>query len=452
MEKLRKINSHFYMGVFLSLCFIFTIGHVDCNTITTWGYDLLDSIRTGHFRAFPTYTYEMHQMPTNYSLFTNAITAVWLLPVYLIDMVSKGEIAMMVYDTWYKTFVCLVHFLNMYLFYKILTVKKYKDDDRLWAMIYYMASTVVLVTVLGKGQVDNIVLLLLLMGYLAYLNEKDISMSICFGLSLCIKPFSILLIVPFLILYMEKRGWKCLGYGMISVGIYIFEKIFSHLLMPDYEKMNALTSQMFKEAFGSSRVEQLFAIRSNYVVIYWAIAIVICFICYDLASKKKVKEYHYLLFPTLMFILFGILVSDTCYWFILIIPGLIVMGLKLKNREHFLLLYFLSNMGTAVYTLFLEGEYSPRVEMTWISFFSNRLTENRLVHVLEVYKDYVCYIGTTLFLVPLLLLCIVFGMECFNIKSGGGEKDVTAEKLFRVLLFVPAVCYLLVAYLSFWRV
>ena len=73
------------IGAVLVFLYAFTVNHVDCNTITTWGYDLLESIRHGSFRDYPTFTYEAHNMATNYSLVSNMINAIWLLPVYIID-------------------------------------------------------------------------------------------------------------------------------------------------------------------------------------------------------------------------------------------------------------------------------------------------------------------------------------------------------------------------------
>ena len=49
----------------ISLLYVFTVSHVDCNTITMWGYDLLKSLFEGSVSRFPEYTYEMHFMPNN---------------------------------------------------------------------------------------------------------------------------------------------------------------------------------------------------------------------------------------------------------------------------------------------------------------------------------------------------------------------------------------------------
>lgn len=435
----------------ISLLYIFTIAQVDCNTITTWGYDLLDSVRAGRLRDYPVFTYEMHNMPSNYSLFDNVITAIWLIPAYLLGSVAGLFSDMIIYDTWYKLLILIIYIIDLYLFDKILKALSFDSAMRGRALMYYMLSGALCVTVLGKGQIDIYSVTLGMIAIIFFLNHRYIGMSIAFGVSLLIKPFIILFIVPFYLLMISKVQWKIVLYGIITLIPYAIDAIITRLLMPRYIEMKDLTSQMFKDTFGTSRVEEIFSLTVNHVLVFFAAAVVICFICLRLGRLKTVKDNDYLFYPTLLYVCYALFVSDACYWFIVIVPALIIMGLKMKHIEDFELLYFGSNMGSVLYIYFLEQHLRPGSNYT---LFDKAGLVNKpfvLYEALSSNRRTVYEVGATLFTVCMLVICILFFLEMRG-KIRQSDAALIRETLYSKICigiqFVPVVLYLVINYIT----
>lgn len=434
----------------ICILYIFTIAQIDCNTITTWGYDLLDSISVSRLREYPVFTYEMHQMPTNYNLFVNVITAIWLVPAFLVGNVAGLFSSMIIYDIWYKVLVLVIFIIDLLLFNKILKKMDFDTDRRVRGIVYFMLSAVLCVTVLGKGQVDIYSVTFAMLAVIYFLDCKYVLMSLFFGLALCIKPFVILFIVPFYLLMISKTKGRIILYGFITLLPYGIDALITKLLMPRYYEMKAITSQMFKDTFGASRVEEIFDCKINNVLVFLSVAIIICFVCLRIGRLEKTKSEDYILFPTLMYVSYAILVSDTCYWFIVIIPALIVMGLKMKHIEDFELLYFGSNLGVVIYTYYLEAHYRPGTNYT---IFDGLGLVNKpfvLYENLSTSRTLVYEIGATLFVICMLVICVLFILENkgWIRKNGNDRQSLVYSKICFMMQYVPVIVYLLVNYIS----
>lgn len=451
MKRIFKEKKILIFAFVVCVLYIFTIAQIDCNTITTWGYDLLDSIRVGSLRDFPTYTYEMHQMPTNYSLFVNVVTGVWIAPLFILDKAFGLISSMIIYDMWYKVLIMGLFILDLYIFNKIMKKLGFDENKRDRGLYYYMLSTVLCITVLGKGQVDLLSVTLVLAGVLFFIEEKYIMMSVFLGLALCTKPFVILVIVPMYLLMISKRQWKVLISAIITLVPYGIDALLSKFLMPEYYSMKALTSQMFKEAFGESRIEQIISLRINHVLVFFAAAIIICFIALRIGRTRTTKVKDYLLLTSLMYIAYGIFVSDSCYWFIVIVPALIIMGLQYKHIQDFELLYFGSNLGVVIYTYYVEGFRRPGTNYTFFEYMGLQNKSLMIYDAFSSYRTEIYSVGATLFMVCMLIICILYLLETKGwIRKDEKVCDKTSvySKICYYIQFVPAVVYLLINYIS----
>lgn len=452
MNKSITKDKGFLIAAFIiCVLYVYTIAQIDCNTITTWGYDLLDSIRMGKLREFPTYTYEMHNMPTNYSLFVNSVTAVWLIPSFLLGNLAGHFTNMIIYDIWYKTFILVQLLLDLFLFNKIMQGLGFDEKKRDRGLLYFMLSAVLCITVLGKGQVDLLSVTLMMTGIIFFQKEKYIPMSIFFGLSLCTKPFVILFIVPMYLLMISKIKWKVLLSGLITLIPFGIDALISKILMPSYYEMKDLTSQMFKESFGESRVEQIFSLRINHILVFFAVAIIICFIALRIGRTRATTVDDYLLIPTLMYIAYGIFVSDTCYWFIVIIPALIIMGLRLKHIQDFELMYFVSNLGVVAYIYYVEANLRPGFNYTVFEYMGLNNKSIVLYDALSSYRTEAYRVGATLFMTSMFLICIIYLFE----KKGWirkGEHVLDSKNAYSricyYIQFAPVALYLIINYVS----
>lgn len=435
----------------ISLLYVFTVSHVDCNTITMWGYDLLKSLFEGSVSRFPEYTYEMHFMPNNYSLFDNAITAVFLLPVFLVEFFAGIAINSVIYDIWFKVLILAIHIVDIVILYKLLDILQFEHAKKIKGIILYMLSTIVCICVVGKGQVDIFTVTFIMLGMLCFIRKKYIYMSILLGLAFLTKPFALLVIAPFYLLAISRFREKVFLYGIISVIPYVLDFTLTRILMPGYAEMKELNAEIFKEAEGSTRIEELFSVHINSVYVFIAIVIIICFIAFRKGKNQEVTIKDYLLYPTLMYISYGVFVSPSCNWFITIVPSLIIMGLSFKNEEDFELLYFGCNIGVVIYIIFSERFFRPGIKFTFLELLGLKNGSLSIYDLSYDERKIVFIIGSTIFLICMLIICGVYYIEnnkYYKPKLINRETAKWYRNACFGIQYIPVIAYLITNYFT----
>lgn len=429
------------VSLLLAVLFAFLFGHYDCEAITRWGYDLLVCIKAGNAASFPEYTYEMFGAPTNYTLFVNGITALWLLPLYLLDQAVKAGFGMSVYENWYKLFLCGVLILDLAAFDALLKKLTYEKRERLLVQGLFATSTVTLLAALGKGQVDLYGLLFFLLGAAAMKEEKYVKMSLLFGVALLVKPTVLLLLVPLYLLLISRWRQKVLLYLAVLFLPYAGVLGLTRLWMPRYLPLSRKTFALLAEALGGLTIrEQFFDLQVNQILIFASAGLILCFACYYLGMHQQVKTEHLMAFPPLLLICFGMFVCASYHWFLYLLPAFLLMGRQYRKKSDFYFLYLGMNLGLVCY--FLAAE-TPRF-----------LTGDVIQYTGE-WQQYLILMGKTLFYVCMLLVGAVFFFEKrvkSNEKEATGDKE--EERYQRVLLILqplPAAVYLVFSLMvSFW--
>lgn len=438
----------------ISLLYIFTVSQIDNNTIAMWGYDLLSSIVDGAISRYPEYTYEIHSMPNNYSLFDSVITAVFLSPVFLVEYFTNLVINSVIYDIWYKVLILAVHIIDIIILYYLLDALQFDRSKKFKGIILYMLSSIVCIGVIGKAQVDIFTVTFIMLGALFFIKKKYIYMSIFLGLAFLTKPFALLVIVPFYLLAISRFREKVFLYGIISIIPYVIDYTLTRILMPGYAEMKELNARIYKEALGSTRVEELFSAQIGSIYIYIAIALIICFIALRKGKNEKVTTTDYLFYPTLMYIAYGIFVSPSCNWFITIVPALIIMGLSFKNEEDFELLYFGCNIGVVIYIFFTERFFRPGISYTFISLLGLKNTSSHIYDLFSGEREIVYTIGSTIYLICMLIICVIYYIENTNWYKQKLSNSKTAtwyKNVCFVIQYIPVIAYLVINYFTIGR-
>lgn len=349
-------------AIALTALYAFFIGHPDNRTISTWGYDLLMAIKTGQFRDFPAYTYAMHENATNYSLFDNLLTAVCLLPLFLIDMLFHLSLGVSAYALFDKFWMFAAVLFSIWQFGKLLSRLHFSDRDRLLGIFLFLSSAILQITVVGKGQIDIVGLIFLFFAADAFLDERYVSMSLWFGLSILVKPFTVLIALPVLLLRMEKYGWRALYYGILTLVPYAVDVLLRKILMPKYGTYSALTEAVSKELFGATRFEALYQQTLGAVALFPAAVLLLSAICFFKGYNRLVKSSDYLLFPALFYLALAAFMSPTIYWFVSVLPILILLGLYTARRLDLGILFSLMNVGVIgrIYGTEIKVMPSPR--------------------------------------------------------------------------------------------
>ena len=442
-------------AMLLLILYAFTVSHVDCNTISTWGYDLLDSIRRGALREFPEYTYQAHGMATNYTLFSNIITAIWLTPVFILDCLIGAHFEMVVYDVWFKVLILCVLCAALIIFYRILLRLKYDRRTIEIGCFVFATSAILLVSVLGKGQIDSISVFFVLLAIYCLYDEKILYSFLFLGIACLFKPFAILLGIPYLLLSIGKMGKKLAYCILFLIGPYIADYVITRLLMPEYGRMSDITNSLFKETFGLSRIEELFAVRINAILLFFGLGLLICFIAFCVGIRNKTSKIHIVLLPPTMYLTYILFVNaSSVYWLINILPIIVMIGLRFDRIEDFLILNTGINIGVCMYFPIAEKGFAPA--KSYSVLHSLRDYNSSFDELLSGgFNKYIIYISVTLYIVCIILIPLIYLYEqklkatkpvAEHTKRDNSKKAVNSLLIISIL---PQMMYLLMVCVVF---
>lgn len=389
------------VAVILGALYLFFYRHYDCEAITSWGYDLLECVRRGNLSGFPEYTYASFGSPTNYTLFVNSVTALWLTPLYLLDQAAGLDLTIFFYEKWYKLLVGIALLLDLWAMDRLFAALGAERTERRRSQALFLLSAVMLLATLGKGQVDVYGLFFVLLGARFLVRKEDGRGALLLGMALLVKPTALLVLVPLFLLLIGRWKEKTVVLGLIAAAPYLLDKGVTALLMPDYLPLSQKTFPLLAEALGGLTItEQFFDLEVNQVLVFAALALVLCFACYYLGVHGKTRREHLLALPPLLLICFGIFVCASFHWFIYLLPALLLMGLKLERRSDFYLLWLGMSLGLTVY--FASAESMTAQPLAGLLF--GGAGEGAVIQYTGDYQEYVLACGKTLFYVCMLLI------------------------------------------------
>ena len=445
-----------YVSIPLILVFGFLYTHYDSMAITKWGVLLLDAIRDGNIRNYPARVLVEYGSATNYTLFVNAITAIWLCPVYLICEFILHIDSLLVYEMWYKVLLVLAIFLSVHVFGKVLRQLNFKDENITIGKAFLMVSAITLVSALGKGQVDVYGLFFFLKGIEYQLKNDKIKMSVCMGIAFLIKPLVLWILIPCYILLLGKEHGRTIAYAGICLLPFALDKLVTILIMPEYISLSGETAQMLKKEFGGlSMFESMFYGGVNDTLPFWLILIVVCFICYYIATHNMVKEWQYCVFPVIILVAFSIFCSVSYHWFIYVLPLLIIMVLRLSKKTDGYLLMLGLNTSLACY--FLIGELLRLMPTLQGSVYGNMGDVQYFgIQILQQYRWILFPVFKTAFFTCILLILGVYAFEQhWKAKVEMTEEDVEKQSnsFYEEILFMaqsfPPIIYILLTWIKY---
>lgn len=433
------------VGAVLAFLCTFFLSNYDCEAITKWGYDLLESISRGELGNYPRFVNLTFGSPTNYTLFVNAVTALWLSPLYILTGGSAWEASLLYYELWYKVLLAVCLALDVRIFWGILRRLGFDMEKAAEGCGMLLVSSISLLALMGKGQVDVYGFLFFLLGMRAYLRGRNFRMALWLGMAFLVKPLVLWVILPVFLLMMEKERFRVIRYGIVLLVPFLLDKVVTMLVMPEYVSLSRGTAQMMKEYFdGPSMFESMFTVKVNEMLVFWTLALVICFVCYYLAMHDMVKTWHFYFFPILLLILFGIFASVSYHWFIYILPFLIVMGLLYRKKSDCYFLMLGVNGGLALYFTVAE---TMVILPSLLGVVSGRASELSAVNmqILQSLRPYFFPVGKTVFFVSMLVMGGVFAFEQMRPVKEERPADPMEKRYEKMLLWLqpaPVIVYL----------
>lgn len=405
------------------------LGHMDLYVITLWGKQLLESVGQG---TVYDYQYQLQELgyATNYSLFFNIISAIWLLPVYITSrFVTDLPIAF--YYTWYKILLVIVNIRVAVIIAKLCDEKKTIANGNL-AGVLYLISCPVYILSLGMGQIDCISVYFMMLALQSCKREKFIQGGILFGFAALIKPFVIFAFAP-IIIYQLFHGIKnSIQLVFSAVTVYALNTIATKCFVRDYD-MGSVTWN--KEAF----IPRLFMVKAGNVPIYPIVVGIITVGCFWMALKKKWDERYFILFILFYFISFEIFVPQNIQWFLYMLPFMILALGYIKKAGCAYIAMALFETGLIAYaaTSGFKESLMGLANYGILSNFIPRGDDSLQDYILSAVPNMVSYSFLTI-VIGLSLFVILYVQSCRGQKS---LVEFKPGKIYLVFMWLILIIY-----------
>lgn len=242
-EILYEKRNFILIYAIVSILLVFTIGHYDANAIVGWAVELLRTISHGDLYNYQNNLQEIN-LPTNYGIVINAIDAVILLPIYIVEL-CKISVPLIVYISWYKIILSLALVNTCLILAKTMRACGFENNR---IEIFIGLSFLTLVYGVAMGQVDLLALLFMTLGLYYGVNKSYYRMSIVFSIAFMIKAFPIMAIAPIFVylfkkqfLNNDKTKWIC--ETVLFIGPIILERVIEIIFIDDFLTYSTLVNE-----------------------------------------------------------------------------------------------------------------------------------------------------------------------------------------------------------------
>lgn len=323
--KTNRIGLLFVFGMLL-VC-VFCIGHFDANAIVLWGVELLRSVKNDRLYYYAT-DLTLLGVPTNYGIFINAVTAVAVFPLYILELLGKS-VSLMEYVTWYKIILCVVLMAALSELSKFTERFSAKED----VTLIFGTSILAIFYSVAMGQVDMFAIFFVLLAMNCYEKEKWNWMAFFMALSFMVKAFPLIAMAPFFI-YLFKRFFlgnkkkEFLGICFHFIWPIALERGIATFGMEDYYSYSNIVNTL-------NFIPRIFKINIGGVSVYLLLTVIVVMLFFGVTVfTKMIEEREMLLCINILYALFYALVDWSpqylLYGFIFLLIGSIG---ALRGRE-----------------------------------------------------------------------------------------------------------------------
>lgn len=393
--------------VIISVLSLVVFSHIDCAYICEWSIQLIDHAIEGKLASYAT-DLNAIGIGVNYSLFSIIANAIFLLPVYIITLFMPVDL--IVFEFWLKLVLLGINMLISYEIYEICQIKGKEKQFSVGVGCLFLLSPFVQIFSVGMGQIEAIAVLLIMIGIKNFLKGNYIKASIFAGISLLFKVFTIFIIIPFVLLYYKKslKSFVCI---MCVSLVYIFDKIISYLLIPDFFVKTSATNN-------ADFISRVFEIEVNNIYVYIGIVIILCAVCVYCNLEKKVKIDSWLIYSLLFLLTFFVFVDFSVHWMMLVYVFMVVgMAISDRNYNTKLVLILGINIFTSIISVIGCGSVVTAVYpgRSMLSLIVNRTEEMKfisgvLAKTIENYE----YAGNVAFTIILVLITLYIVLTIFE--------------------------------------
>lgn len=281
-----------------------------------------------------------------YGVFHQWIIELWSIPVCIFHYLCGLDYLSIPAIIWYK--LCVVFFAALCImeFKKLCILFEMNKDQISWMVLLLCSNILVFLSVFHVAQTDVLYLLLIIKGYIAFLNHDKRKFVICFMIANSFKFISIFVFIPLLLLS-EKKIYKILSSFVMGVLVIPLQQIWYRIvnfvgkivfpsisvLESDSIVQNAVASSgehagamnhFYSKVFDNMLYIVFPGVRKEYNASFLIfIFVLICLWCYIKPSNEAIKRDSILAINT-VFLLFFLSTSPNPYWVVLLYPFLFI--------------------------------------------------------------------------------------------------------------------------------
>lgn len=304
----------------------------------------------------------------SYDIMIYVIFALYNFPLWVWEKIT-GLSFLLFYPlrVYTKGIIWLFSGVSAYFIYKIALLCKVPKENAIWAPVIFLSSGIFFAAEVTIGGYDIISVAFTLLGIYGYLKKDNKCFMASFAVAIATKLFAFWIFVPLLLLK-EKKIWKLIVNGALSISLIVIPKIYfavasKHRMIEQIQQMAVETSgdsasaatadvsgatAMVNDVIAHSDIVNnslfptdytatytFFSIKNLPLVFVGMFAIWIC--CYLIRRELKEREVIYLC--GLVMGIFITTVKIHPYWGILLVPylALIVVMNPLRIKDNLLL-------------------------------------------------------------------------------------------------------------------
>ncbi len=323
----------FYDKLFFTLAFVFAfffMSHPDLWETANHSYVFLESVFSGNFMNFYEFcaahnnTYYYINV-ANYNIMIYILFGLWELPVFIFNQVFSLPLNEQFIIYWAKI-VCVAFFVGCgYMVKKLCKGLGFTDSKATMAAVFFLFNPIAFYSPMAMGQYDTLCLFFTLWALCYYIEGDMGRFSLVIGVGMVFKFFPLLILVP-LVLLKEKKIFKIVQYGVMSMWLYI----------PTTALFLGRTGNA--AAFTKAMIERMFAVTvdvgmgkpSTYISVY-ALIVFAAF----LWTPKNSRQLNYgaVYISMAVFSLLYVFIYWHPQWLILMIPFIVITTFMQDNPK-----------------------------------------------------------------------------------------------------------------------
>lgn len=243
-----KMQSRLQTAIAVMIMLLYSVyfEHDDGRVITGWGLTLLDCTFAGDIRHYMGYLLSQVENlinVTNYDIVDNIITALSILPVYIVQRIFNLSLEWQVFDEFRKLSLIACLTITSVVVKKIVTSIGGGTKEAGIAQALFLLSPALLFGTLTLGQIDCIAVMFGSFFLYYFINGKIPRSLLFLSFALMIKQFSIFFfLAPFVCVAIAKRKkFDYIKGALCLFGPFILSKLLSKFFFIDYDKYKNLS-------------------------------------------------------------------------------------------------------------------------------------------------------------------------------------------------------------------